>query len=107
MMEPTISAETVRRQARLCAGVFVALLLLTGVTVGASFWHIGQAGNVVLALTIAAIKAALVAVFFMHLLGEKRYVRVTAALAAILLLALILLVVWTHLDPIGGPRGVA
>ncbi|MCG3197692.1 MAG: cytochrome C oxidase subunit IV family protein [Candidatus Omnitrophica bacterium] len=106
-MQPTTTVETVHRQARLCAGVFVALLCLTGITVAASFWHIGHAANVILALAIATVKAALVAIFFMHLLGEQRYVRAMAALAAILLFALIALVVWTHLDPIGGARGIA
>jgi cytochrome c oxidase subunit IV len=50
----------------------IALLILTGTTVGASYIHFGSgAANVVVALTIATIKATLVALFFMHLLHDK------------------------------------
>jgi cytochrome c oxidase subunit IV len=50
----------------------IALLILTGITVGASYIHFGSgAANVVVALTIATIKATLVALFFMHLLHDK------------------------------------
>ncbi len=56
------------------AGVYVktllALLFLTIVTVGASYIDLG-AGNVVIALFIATIKASLVALFFMHLKDDK------------------------------------
>ena len=50
----------------------IALLVLTGITVGASYIHFGSgAANVVVALTIATIKGTLVALFFMHLLHDK------------------------------------
>lgn len=47
-------------------GVFVALLLLTGATVGASFLPLGHPGHVLVGLGIAAAKAALVVLYFMH-----------------------------------------
>src|ERR1700733_11357750 len=50
----------------------ISLMILTGITVGASYIHFGSgAANVVVALTIATIKATLVALFFMHLLHDK------------------------------------
>ena len=50
----------------------VTLLILTGITVGASYINFGSSAvNVVVALTIATIKATLVALFFMHLLHDK------------------------------------
>ena len=50
----------------------IGLFILTGITVGASYIHFGSgAANVVVALTIATIKATLVALFFMHLLHDK------------------------------------
>ena len=56
------------------SGVYVktliALLILTVITVGASYVDFG-AGNIVIALFIASIKASLVALFFMHLRYEK------------------------------------
>ena len=48
----------------------IALLILTGLTIGAAFIDLGS-GNVVVALGIASIKASLVALFFMHLRWEK------------------------------------
>lgn len=48
----------------------IALLFLTGATVGASYIDFGS-GNVVIALFIASIKATLVALFFMHLRYDK------------------------------------
>lgn len=50
----------------------IGLLILTGITVGASYINFGSSSvNVVVALTIATIKATLVALFFMHLLHDK------------------------------------
>lgn len=48
----------------------IALLILTGITVAASYIDFGPA-NVVVALTIATMKAILVALIFMHLKWDK------------------------------------
>jgi len=47
--------------------VFGALLLLTALTVAISRIHLGESGNVIVGLAIAAAKAVLVGLFFMHL----------------------------------------
>lgn len=47
-------------------GVFLALLVLTGVTVAATWIDLGD-WNLLVAMGIATVKAALVALFFMHL----------------------------------------
>jgi cytochrome c oxidase subunit 4 len=45
-----------------------ALLLLTGVTVGAAYVNFGSSSiNLIIAVLIATLKATLVALFFMHL----------------------------------------
>jgi cytochrome c oxidase subunit 4 len=49
-----------------------ALLVLTGLTVGASYVDFGSA-NIAIALGIASIKALLVASIFMHLRYDQRY----------------------------------
>jgi cytochrome c oxidase subunit 4 len=69
--------------------VYGALLALTVVTVLVSYAELGIM-NVVVALLIASLKAALVALFFMHLRGESRLVW-GFALAPIAFLILILL----------------
>jgi cytochrome c oxidase subunit 4 len=59
-------------------GVFAALIGLTFLTVGVSFLHLG-AWHAPVALAIATTKAALVALFFMHLIHESGMIRVAAA----------------------------
>ncbi len=53
--------------------VWLALIVLTGVTWGVSYINLGM-GNVTVALFIASVKAGLVALFFMHLRYENRLV---------------------------------
>jgi cytochrome c oxidase subunit 4 len=55
---------------KLYAGVLGALLVLTAITVGASYIDFGSA-NIVIAVLIASVKASLVALFFMHLRWDK------------------------------------
>jgi len=52
-------------------GVFLALLLGTGLTVAAAFVDMGAMNNVVM-LGIASIKALLVILFFMHVRWSTR-----------------------------------
>ena len=59
---------------------------------------------VLVALTIAATKAALVAMFFMHLKGEKPAVFWSLGLTAFLFVALIAFVFWTEADHLFGTR---
>ena len=50
----------------------IALLILTGVTVGASYVNFGSSTvNVIVAMLIATMKASLVALIFMHLRNDK------------------------------------
>ena len=57
---------------KIYAAVLAALLMLTFITVAASKVQFGSGMiNVVIALTIATIKASLVALFFMHLIHDK------------------------------------
>ncbi|HIA66143.1 TPA: hypothetical protein EYN98_08765 [Candidatus Poribacteria bacterium] len=52
--------------------VFLALAILTAVTVGVSYVDLGIAGGIVIALIVATIKGSLVALYFMHLNHEKK-----------------------------------
>jgi cytochrome c oxidase subunit 4 len=67
----------------------IALLFLTGITVGASYIDFGP-GNVAIALFIATIKATLVVLFFMHLLWDKP-VNAIIAMAGFLFLGIFLM----------------
>jgi caa(3)-type oxidase subunit IV len=52
--------------------IFAALIVMTVVTVGASYVDFGAA-NTIIAVVIASIKASLVAIFFMHLRHDKPF----------------------------------
>jgi cytochrome c oxidase subunit IV len=74
--------------------IFAYLVVLTIITVGVAFIHIkAEWLKVLLALTIATIKACFVAIFFMHLKFEGKLIRfilyVPLVLTVILLCALI------------------
>jgi len=72
------------------------LLILTAITVGASYIQFGSL-NVVIALGIATIKASLVALFFMHLRHDKP-VNAVIACAGFLFLGLFLLFTFLDVD---------
>jgi len=69
-------------------GIWAVLMVLTAVTVFASFLELGN-WNIVLALVIATIKATLVVLFFMHLYYSSQLTKVTM-IAAIFFLFLLL-----------------
>lgn len=68
--------------------VFIALLLLTALTVGAAFVHMGPFNNIV-ALTIAVTKAVLVLLYFMHLRHSPALTRLTVVGGVFWLMVLI------------------
>ena len=70
--------------------VFAALMLLTGLTVWASFLHLGV-WNTPVALTIAVTKAVLVALIFMHLRGSPRLILYVVGASVVWLAFLILI----------------
>lgn len=90
-------------QARGYLAIFGALLALTGLTVALSYLELPAAPTVALGLTIAAAKAALVVMFFMHLKGEKPMVFWPLALTVFLCAALFAFILWTEGDHIIGP----
>lgn len=52
---------------------FGALMVLTVITVGASYVDLGTSVNLAVAILIATVKATVVAAFFMHLIHDSRY----------------------------------
>ena len=72
--------------------VWVALLILTAMTVGASVWFPGRVG-IAAAVIITPIKAALILMYFMHLKYEKpvfQWMFLTAAVILAVLMGLTL-----------------
>ena len=57
----------------LLVGILAILLVLTILTVSVTSFDLGAQGNLVVAMVIATIKAALVVTFFMHLFWDKKF----------------------------------
>ncbi len=88
------------RHERAAYDVFGSLLVLTGFTVGAYFIHLPTRAAIALALAIATVKGTLVAAWFMHLVSERTLIYWVLGLTAALFFPLLLLPVFTALDPI-------
>jgi cytochrome c oxidase subunit 4 len=88
------------RHVRAAYYVFGSLLLLTGFTVAAYFIHLPTKLAIALALAIASVKGSLVAAWFMHLVSERVLIYWVLAITAAMFIPLLLLPVFTALDPI-------
>ena len=86
------SHEEIKKHVKIYVVVFAALAVLTVITVAISYLHLPTREAVVLALTIASIKASLVALFFMHLISEKKVIFSILILTAIFLIAMFVLI---------------
>ena len=69
--------------------VFGVLLVLTFMTVAVTWVDFGRTANVWIALTIAAVKSALVALYFMHLRWDSKFNSVIL-IAALFFVALLI-----------------
>jgi cytochrome c oxidase subunit 4 len=67
-------AARVKEHIRVYVMVFVALAVLTIVTVALSYLHLPTAIAISVALVVATVKAGLVAGYFMHLFTEERVI---------------------------------
>jgi cytochrome c oxidase subunit 4 len=89
-------AADIDRHVRIYITVFVALMVLTIVTVAISRFHFPLAIAVTFALLVATIKGSLVACYFMHLISEKKLIYAVLALTVVFFVALLALPVFTH-----------
>ncbi len=87
--------------------VFGTLLVLTVATVAASYLNLSTGPTVALGLTIAAVKATLVAAFFMHLRHERAIIYAALSLTAVLAVALFAFTLWTEADHAPGTQFTA
>jgi len=91
-------AANIDRDVKIYVGVFLSLMVLTVLTVGAwKFLELPIGLTITVALFIATIKASLVACFFMHLISEKKLIYWVLILTVVFFLALLLLPVLTSM----------
>ena len=84
--------------------VFGALLVLTIATVGVSYLRLPETPAVVIGISIALVKAGLVAMYFMHLKGEKPMVYWPLGLTAFLFVGLIVSLLLAEGDHLMGTQ---
>lgn len=91
-------AVDIDRHVRVYITVFVALMILTIITVAVARLHLPMPIAVTVALLVATVKGSLVAGYFMHLVSEKKLIYAVLVLTAAFFVALLALPVVTHID---------
>ncbi len=87
--------------------VFVALAILTVVTVAVKFLHLQLREAIIVALIIASIKGTLVACYFMHLISERKFIYSILTLTILLFITLVILLLFGHHDVLEGIKYVS
>jgi len=91
-------AVDIDKHVRVYITVFVALMVLTIVTVAISRFHLAVPIAVSVALLVAIIKGSLVACYFMHLISEKKLIYAVLVLTVVFFVALLTLPIFTVND---------
>jgi len=84
-------AVDIDKHVRIYITVFVALMVLTVVTVAISRLHLSVPVAVTFAMLVATVKGSLVACYFMHLISEKKLIYAVLVLTAVFFVALMVL----------------
>ncbi len=95
------TAEDIKKSVRTYMVVFAALAALTVVTVAVSYLEADTPMAVALALVIATAKASLVAMFFMHLIDERKAIYWILILTAVFFVVLMVVPFGTISDTTG------
>ena len=95
------TAEEIKKSVRTYLVIFAALAGLTLLTVAASYLDLATGPAIALALVIAVVKGSLVAMFFMHLLDERKAIYWILILTVFFFLVLMLVPFGTVSDTTG------
>ena len=91
-------AADIDRHVRIYITVFVALMVLTIVTVAVSYLHLPTPMAIGVALVVATIKGSLVACYFMHLISEKKLIYAVLAVTLAFFVVLLAVPSFTFFD---------
>ena len=91
-------AVDIDKHVRVYITVFVALMVMTIVTVAISRLHLSVPIAVTVALLVAIIKGSLVACYFMHLISEKKLIYAVLAVTVAFFVVLLALPSITFFD---------
>ena len=96
------AADEVKKSVKTYYMIFGALMVFTVLTVAVSYLHLPLAFAVLIALVVATIKGSLVAMFFMHLLHERRVIYWALLLTVVFFIFLMFVPLATNPDRIPG-----
>ena len=96
-------AAEVQKKVRTYFMIGAALLIFTGITVGANLLHLAGAAAITVALVIACMKGSMVASVFMHLSNERKWIYGSLLLTVVFFIVLMTIPIFTTMDTIGTP----
>jgi cytochrome c oxidase subunit 4 len=96
------SVDDIKKSVKTYFMIFGALMVLTIITVGVSYVHLPVAAAVTVALVVATIKGSLVALYFMHLLHERKVIYWVLTLTLIFFIFMMFVPLLTNSDRIPG-----
>ena len=96
--DPAHAHPDIDHHVRAALIVFGCLILLTGMTVAASYLHLPHTLAITLALAIATVKGGLVVSWFMHLISERKLILSVLSLTVFFFFVLLLMPYWTASD---------
>jgi cytochrome c oxidase subunit 4 len=101
-MDAHAAHDDIRSHVKTYYMIFGALMVLTIITVGVSYLELATPLAVTVALIVAGIKGSLVAMYFMHLLHERKVIYWVLMLTVIFFVFLMFVPLFTNLDRIQG-----
>jgi cytochrome c oxidase subunit IV len=101
-MDAHAAHDDIRSHVKTYYMIFGALMALTIVTVGVSYLELSTPLAVTVALIVATIKGSLVALYFMHLLHERKVIYWVLTLTLIFFIFMMFVPLLTNTDKIGG-----
>ena len=96
------SVDDIKKSVKTYFMIFGTLMVLTIITVGVSYVHLPVAAAVTVALVVATIKGSLVALYFMHLLHERKVIYWVLTLTLIFFIFMMFVPLLTNSDKIPG-----
>ena len=96
-------AAEVQKKVKTYFSIGAALLIFTGITVGANLLHLAGAAAIAVALAIACMKGSMVASVFMHLSHERKWIYGSLLLTVVFFIVLMTIPMFTTMDTIGTP----
>ena len=101
-MDAHAAHDDIRSHVKTYYMIFGALMVLTIITVAVSYVDLSTPLAITVALIVATIKGSLVALYFMHLLHERKLIYWVLTLTLIFFIFMMFVPLVTNADKIGG-----